>query len=122
MNVRYPNIRKGGNYLDWMRIACVVSSTGCPSIVIPCGSSSDGRPIGVQIIAPRGGDATAIAAASFLESVLHLELSSVRALKACSLPKKYGTCPLDVVDGPRTVREAARLHGLKDWDSWNDDE
>ena len=119
VDVRYPNTIAGSrceNYLDWMRIACVVSSMGCPSIVIPCGTSPDGRTIGIQIVAPPGKDATAIAAASFLEVSLHRELSSVRSIRAGYSVPRTGTFDLSAgVDGPRTREDAGKHHGLMDW-------
>ena len=94
------------------------TGTGCPAIVIPCGSSSDGRTIGIQIVAPPGRDDIAIAAASFLEATLHRELASVRAIRAAASQPTVGTCDLSDVDGPRTSQDAAKHHNLKDWKSW----
>ena len=126
VNVRYPNTicgTKCNSYLDWMRLACVISSTGCPTAAIPCGSSSDGRTIGIQIVAPPGRDDIAIAAASFLETILHRELPSVREIRAAESEPILGTCNLSDVDGPRTRQDAARHHHLSDWkEGWLDDE
>jgi amidase len=37
-------------YIDWMAINCVISLTGLPAISIPCGFTSDGLPVGLQIV------------------------------------------------------------------------
>ncbi len=38
------------NYLDWMKSCYLITVTGHPSISVPCGFSSEGLPIGVQIV------------------------------------------------------------------------
>jgi amidase len=43
-------------YLDWMRSAYVITVTGCPAISVPAGETTDGLPVGVQIVAPFGAD------------------------------------------------------------------
>ncbi|MCP4544311.1 MAG: amidase [Chloroflexi bacterium] len=37
-------------YIDWMRSCYYISVTGLPAISVPCGFTSDGLPIGVQIV------------------------------------------------------------------------
>ena len=44
------------SYLDWMRSAYLVTVTGCPAISVPAGTTPDGLPVGVQIVAPHGAD------------------------------------------------------------------
>jgi amidase len=43
-------------YLDWMRSAYLITATGCPAISVPAGSTADGLPVGVQLVAPYGAD------------------------------------------------------------------
>lgn len=50
--------------LFWAGYPCVAY---LPSVVAPCGFSSGGLPIGVQIVAPQYGDRTAIHFARLLE-------------------------------------------------------
>jgi 2-dehydropantoate 2-reductase len=45
--------------------------TGAPALVLPCGWSTDGLPIGVQLSAPPGTDMALLATAQYVESVLH---------------------------------------------------
>src|SRR4249919_3050137 len=55
----YPaaiNGRPMTTYLDWMRSAYVITVTGCPAISVPAGTTQDGLPVGVQIVAPFGAD------------------------------------------------------------------
>lgn len=46
-----------------------VSLFGVPSVSVPAGRSGSGAPISVQIVAPHGGEALALAAAGVLEEV-----------------------------------------------------
>jgi amidase len=43
-------------YLDWMRSAYFITVTGCPAISVPAGHTADGLPVGIQIVAPHGGE------------------------------------------------------------------
>jgi amidase len=43
-------------YLDWMRSAYLITVTGCPAISLPAGSTPEGLPIGIQVVAPHGAD------------------------------------------------------------------
>jgi len=40
------------DYLEWMQSCVRVTVTGCPALSLPAGFSSDGLPIGAQIVAP----------------------------------------------------------------------
>jgi amidase len=50
------NGRPMETYLDWMRSAYFITVTGCPAISVPAGHTADGLPVGIQIVAPHGGD------------------------------------------------------------------
>ena len=43
-----------GSYLDWMRSAYLITVTGCPAISVPAGTTEDGLPVGLQLVAPYG--------------------------------------------------------------------
>jgi amidase len=37
-------------YIDWMKSCYYISLTACPAISVPCGFTSDGLPVGIQIV------------------------------------------------------------------------
>ncbi len=41
-----------GAYHEWMKIAFLITMSGCPSLAVPAGFSREGLPMGLQIIAP----------------------------------------------------------------------
>jgi amidase len=43
-------------YLDWMRSAYLISVTGLPAISVPAGFTSDGLPVGLQLVGRRRAD------------------------------------------------------------------
>ena len=62
------NGRPMTTYLDWMRSAYVITVTGCPAISVPAGTTSDGLPVGVQIVAPFGADRRLLEVAGAFEA------------------------------------------------------
>ncbi len=38
------------HYVEWMKSACWISTTFCPALSVPAGFSSDGLPVGIQIV------------------------------------------------------------------------
>lgn len=55
----YPaaiNGRPMSDYLDWMRSAYLISMTGCPAISVPAGTTPEGLPVGLQLVAGHGAD------------------------------------------------------------------
>jgi amidase len=48
--VREINGFKMGSYIDWMATCYAITLTGLPAISVPCGFTSDGLPIGLQIV------------------------------------------------------------------------
>ena len=68
----YPadiNGRPMATYLDWMRSAYLVTVTGCPAISVPAGRTSDGLPVGVQLVATHGSDRRLLEAAAAVEAL-----------------------------------------------------
>jgi amidase len=43
-------------YLDWMESCWCITITGGPAISVPCGTTADGLPVGLQIVGRRGDD------------------------------------------------------------------
>lgn len=56
------------SYLDWMRSAYFITVTGCPAISVPAGTTPEGLPVGVQIVAPHGADRRLLEIASAFEA------------------------------------------------------
>jgi amidase len=67
--------RKFDNYVTWLMMSFALTLTACPSISVPCGFTSAGLPVGLQITAPRAGEAALLSAAVLLERELNLKPS-----------------------------------------------
>ena len=68
----YPadiNGKPMATYLDWMRSAYFVTVTGCPAISVPGGTTRDGLPVGVQLVAPHGADRRLLEIAAAFEAL-----------------------------------------------------
>ncbi len=57
-------------YLDWMRSAYFITVTGCPAISVPAGTTVDGLPVGIQIVAPHGADRRLLEIAAAFEAAV----------------------------------------------------
>ncbi len=70
---RFPGF--GGGLLDyseyyrWLAIAYAITATTLPVITIPCGKSSEGLPVGVQLIGKAHGENALFSHASYIEQV-----------------------------------------------------
>jgi amidase len=64
------NGRPMATYLDWMRAAYFITVTGCPAISVPFGTTADGLPVGIQIVAPHGRDRFLLEVAAAFEAAL----------------------------------------------------
>jgi amidase len=56
-------------YLDWMRSAYFITVTGCPAVSVPAGTTRDGLPVGVQMVAPHGADRRLLEVAAAFEAL-----------------------------------------------------
>ena len=57
-------------YIDWFSITFALTMTACPTISVPCGFTSEGLPVGVQIMGkPRGEAALLVAAKRFEQAI-----------------------------------------------------
>ena len=62
------NGRPMATYLDWMRSAYLITVTGCPAISVPAGRTSDGLPVGIQIVARHGAERKLLEVAAAFEA------------------------------------------------------
>ncbi|WP_291296784.1 amidase [Elioraea sp.] len=61
-----------GGAVDWLRPTTAVTLLGCPSLVLPCGFTSGGLPVGLQLIAPPRQEALLLRTGAWLERALGL--------------------------------------------------
>jgi amidase len=57
------------DYFAWVRLTFAISATSCPAISVPCGFTSRGLPVGLQIIGPPRGEAKLLSGAALFESL-----------------------------------------------------
>jgi amidase len=63
---------KFDNYVEWLGIAYAITLACCPALSLPCGFTTSGLPIGLQMVAPPRGEAELLAGARMLEDILGL--------------------------------------------------
>ena len=57
-------------YIDWFAITFALTMTSCPVISLPCGFTSEGLPVGMQLVGRPRGEAALLRAAHHLEALL----------------------------------------------------
>ncbi len=70
IDCEYPTEINGqqlATYLDWMGTCTSITVTRCPSISVPAGTSREGMPVGLQLVAPSGEDRSLLALAAAFE-------------------------------------------------------
>jgi len=68
----YPDViagRKMTNYIDWIAPTFLVTFSSLPAASVPCGHTSAGLPIGLQIIGPRFAEPKILAAAKLVHEM-----------------------------------------------------
>ncbi len=60
------------NYVEWIRITYALSLTSLPILCLPCGVTSDGLPIGLQLVGRPRGEAALLQAGAALEVLFGL--------------------------------------------------
>jgi amidase len=58
------------NYVEWLKLAALITMTSCPVLSLPCGFSADGRPMGLQLVGKPRGEGTLLAHALVCEEIL----------------------------------------------------
>ncbi|UFW71410.1 amidase [Bradyrhizobium sp. WU425] len=66
------NGKKLDHYVDWVAIASAITLSCCPALSLPCGFTSSGLPVGLQIVAAPRAEGNLLAGAKTLEDILGL--------------------------------------------------
>lgn len=61
---------KFDNYVEWLTMAYTITLTGFPALSMPAGFTSEGLPVGLQVVAGPRGEAALLSASALLETVL----------------------------------------------------
>jgi amidase len=56
-------------YIDWFAITFALTMTSCPVVSIPCAFTTDGLPVGLQIVGKPRGEAALLGAAKWIEDL-----------------------------------------------------
>jgi amidase len=67
---------KFDNYIEWLGIVYAITLVCCPALSLPCGFTSTGLPVGLQMVAAPRGEAQLLAGARVLEDILGLRGST----------------------------------------------
>jgi Asp-tRNA(Asn)/Glu-tRNA(Gln) amidotransferase A subunit family amidase len=59
-----------GNYLDWLALTWIITTTGNPVTNLPCGLDPTGTPFGIQLVGPIRGDVGLVRNARAIEAAL----------------------------------------------------
>jgi len=68
--------QKFDNYIEWLTIASAITLACCPALSLPCGFTTEGLPVGLQVVAPPRAEARVLAGAKLLENLLGLRTST----------------------------------------------
>ncbi len=64
--------KKFDNYVQWLGIVYAITLACCPALSLPCGFTTSGLPVGLQMVAAPRGEAGLLAGAKVLEDILGL--------------------------------------------------
>ena len=62
-------------YISWLIMSFALTLTACPSVSVPCGFTSSGLPVGLQLMAPRADEHALLSAAALFEQASGLAAS-----------------------------------------------
>ncbi|SNB61586.1 amidase [Arboricoccus pini] len=65
------------NYVEWLAIAYAITLVFCPALSLPCGFTTLGLPVGMQVVGPPRAEAQVLAGAAFIESLLGLDMTPI---------------------------------------------
>ncbi|MEO5695141.1 MAG: amidase family protein, partial [Usitatibacter sp.] len=65
---------KLANYYEWYAIAYAITLTSLPAIVVPCGFTRAGLPVGLQLVGAPRGEARLLAAAALMERIFGISV------------------------------------------------
>jgi amidase len=68
--------KKFDNYVEWLGIVYAITLACCPALSLPCGFTTSGLPIGLQMVGPPRGEAGLLAGAKMLEDILGISGST----------------------------------------------
>lgn len=60
------------NYVEWLKLAALITMTACPVLSLPCGFAPDGRPMGLQLVGRPRGEGALLSHALVCEEILGL--------------------------------------------------
>jgi amidase len=63
---------KFDNYVEWLAIVYAITLVCCPALSMPCGFTSEGLPVGLQVVAAPRAEAELLSGAKILEDLLGL--------------------------------------------------
>lgn len=58
------------DYVDWLRFSFLATATALPAIALPCGRTSSGMPVGIQLIGKPRGEARLLQVARAIEEAV----------------------------------------------------
>lgn len=64
--------KKFDNYIEWLGIVYAITLACCPALSLPCGFTTSGLPIGLQMVAAPRAEGPLLAGAKVLEDILGL--------------------------------------------------
>ena len=76
--------KKFDNYVEWLGIVYAITLACSPALSLPCGFTTSGLPVGLQMVAPSRGEAELLAGARVLEDILGVRGSTPIDPKAAS--------------------------------------
>ncbi|MBI36725.1 MAG: amidase [Alphaproteobacteria bacterium] len=77
---------KFNNYIEWVYVSYLATLASLPAISVPCGFTSSGLPVGLQLVGKPRGEAQLLSFAAKLEEIVDLGL----------------TTPINPISGPKS--------------------